>query len=530
MPAHTPRVYTDTFDHHTLATRQQLADYTRERLGLTLARAPLSHDTQAPLDYLDHTFFEHGDAVVWANRGGGKTMLAAVATLLDLIFKPGIEVRLLGGSLDQSARMFEHLTTLFARPDFADRVAGRITRRGLRLQNGSRVELLAQSETSVRGTRVQRVRCDEVDLFSREVWDAVQLTTRSTQGSSTSPPIRASIDALSTMQRPFGLMWDVVRHSGGEHLLAGAPAPPPSAPRPAAPRRVFRWGIIDSLEHCPPERECATCPIEPDCQGRAHDRPPHAAGHISIADAITQIARVSRNQWESEMLCLRPRRDHTVFPEFSDALHAYGHPDDPLDHSALLPLSTLSAQGHSVPPAPGDPAPPLPLICGMDFGYRNKTAVLWCTLDPSGLFSVIAELICSEKPLHHYLGAIRDFPLGLPRYLAVDAAGNQHSLQTGTTAIADLRSGGLIVRSRAMPVVRGLNMIRARLAPAAGPPTLRVHRRCRGLIESLHRYHFDAADPYSTTPVKDGFDHAVDALRYLIVETDTLFGAALRPY
>ena len=32
---------------------------------------------------------------------------------------------------------------------------------------------------SVRGTRVQKLRCDEVELFTPEVWDAVQLTTQS---------------------------------------------------------------------------------------------------------------------------------------------------------------------------------------------------------------------------------------------------------------------------------------------------------------------------------------------------------------
>ncbi len=43
------------------------------------------------------------------------------------------------------------------------------------------------------------------------------------------------------------------------------------------------------------------------------------------------------------------------------------------------------------------------------------------------------------------------------------------------------------------------------------------------LIESLERYHFPEDNPHSLEPVKDGADHAVDALRYLVVNLD-------RPY
>ena len=43
-------------------------------------------------------------------RGAGKTRLGAIATLLDLLHKPGINIRILAGSLEQSLRMWEHLT------------------------------------------------------------------------------------------------------------------------------------------------------------------------------------------------------------------------------------------------------------------------------------------------------------------------------------------------------------------------------------------------------------------------------------
>ena len=39
----------------------------------------------------------------------------AIATLLDMVHKPGIQVRILGGSLEQSCRMHEHLRRMLER-------------------------------------------------------------------------------------------------------------------------------------------------------------------------------------------------------------------------------------------------------------------------------------------------------------------------------------------------------------------------------------------------------------------------------
>jgi hypothetical protein len=47
-----------------------------------------------------------------------------------------------------------------------------------------------------------------------------------------------------------------------------------------------------------------------------------------------------------------------------------------------------------------------------------------------------------------------------------------------------------------------------------------VLARCRVLIESLLNYHYDEERPLNVEPVKDGPDHAVDALRYLVSNLD----------
>ena len=160
--------------------REELRGWVKRYLGLNLANEAVCGHHDVPLDYLEYVFLEKGvtaDVVVWAPRGGGKTMLGAVATLLDMLFKPGVQVRILGGSREQSEKMYGYLAMMVER-NFGERLVGKITKKGFALDNGSTVEILTQSETAVRGMRVQKLRCDEVELFKKGVWEAAQLTTR----------------------------------------------------------------------------------------------------------------------------------------------------------------------------------------------------------------------------------------------------------------------------------------------------------------------------------------------------------------
>ena len=86
------------------------------------------------------------DVIIWANRGGGKTQLGAVASLLECVFLPRCSVRILGGSQEQSERMYEYLRGGIELR-FADCLAGRMTGKGCRFANGSDVQVLAQADS-----------------------------------------------------------------------------------------------------------------------------------------------------------------------------------------------------------------------------------------------------------------------------------------------------------------------------------------------------------------------------------------------
>jgi hypothetical protein len=492
-------------------------------------RTHLSIEVSAgsPGAYLWHAFSERhapevaSDCVVWANRGGGKTYLGALATALDLLFKPGIQIRILAGSLDQAGRMHAHLRALFAHPLLMAHVKGRITDTRLELVNTSRVELLAQSQTSVRGTRVHKLRCDEVELFDPEVWEAAQLVTRS----ETLGPfhVRGSIEAMSTMHRSFGLMKRIVEecHQGR--------------------RTLFKWGVIDVLERCPaascvvrvPRRAAPApigerngsgrvcdraqehgaaqrmdvgakevadevpCPLLEECGGRAREAG-WAGGHLGIDDAIRMKGRVPRDVWRAEMCCTEPSRSDTVLPEFDASIHVVRE----------IPGSVI-AEGE--------------WIGGMDFGVR-QAVVLWAVRDrASDVVYVVDERVTSGALIGDHVDAILNGAWPKPAWIGVDPAGNQRSEQTGVSSIHAMRQRGLVIRESQSRVADGIGLVRTRLRSASGRVSLFVHERCQTLVGAMTKHHYDPRHPHNPVPVKDGSDHPVDALRYMMLHLDGRF-------
>ncbi len=475
----------ETFGHMP-RTHDELHAWLIEYLDIAVPREPLLDGHDAPFAYLEHAFFEDHDprdCIVWANRGGGKTFLAAVATLLDMVFKPGIEIRILGGSLEQSMRMHAHLRCLFSINPFNELVDGKITQRRIALTNGSVVELLAQSQTSVRGTRVQKLRCDEVELFDRDVWEAAQLVTR--EKICGGQRVRGSIECFSTMHVPYGLMHELIEESNDDD---------------GKTRRVFRWGVVDVLGECSDAHEClgehSVCPLSAECCGKAKGRDKRGStpGHITIDDAILLKSRVGKETWDSEMLCLRPQCSDCVLPEFDERVHVVDE----------IPTGITQWIG------------------GMDFGIRSPTVVLWAGVDAHGSVWVSREYSASDKPLGEHLNAIKSVD-PIPEWIGVDPAGRQRSLQSGISDVQAMRKAGLSVRDAKLGLHKGIEMLRSRLQPATGQATIFFHRRCETLIKSIVQYHYPRDQPLNPLPEKDGNDHAVDALRYMIQNLDHRF-------
>jgi hypothetical protein len=476
-------------------TAGQLWEFVRCYYGLSVPRRRVCPGHVSPMEYVAASFFQtYGDLVVWANRGGAKTELGSVATHLESVFRPGLQTRILGGSLQQSERMYAYLGAKWS-PHFADMLSDAPHARRTVLTNGSVIEILTQSERSVRGQRVQRVRCDEVDEFDPAVWRAVQFVTQS-RGS-----VRASVEAFSTMHHPYGLMsrvvdgaWNVARPARG--TASGKPDGAGASGVGRGPA-LMSWCLWETIERCTSDRSCSRCPLSEDCRGRARE----AEGFLRIDDAIAQMRRSGREAWESEMLCLRPRQENLVFPRFSVARH----------------VRRVEAEAG------------WPVYRSLDFGYVNPFVCLWAQVvgdDPAtARVQVLDEYVASRRTVAEHAEVLKSRPWAI-RATFCDPAGRQRGDVTGSGACQELARLGILTTSCTSGIMEGVDLIRALLAPALGPERLVVDGRCERLIRALAGYHYPASGGAAELPEKDGeHDHLIDALRYLVVH---LFGRGNR--
>ncbi len=465
------------------ATRGDLKNYVKVFLGLNVPDKNNCPEHNSPMDYLWHSFaaetrhglpaHEHGhdgratvnaDCIVWANRAGGKTELAAVATLMDCIFKPNCQVRILGGSGEQSNRMYEYLVG-FLYKGFEEFLESPILKAKCRFLNGSSTEVLTQSATSVRGHHIQKLRCDEVELFDEDVFNAAKFTTQSKAG------ILAGMELISTMHQPYGLMQKIVS----------------SAPELGTP--IFKWCIWEVIEKCT-GRNCSQCPLWPDCQGKAKN----SAGYLKIDDCITQMRRASRVGWEAEMLCKRPSRENVVFDEFEPAIHI-----QPIDYD-----------------------PNLPLYRSLDFGFVNPFVCLWIQVDSQGVVRVIDEYIRSRATIDVHAEEIKSrTPVDEVQVAATfcDPAGKSVNDVTGTSAVRELRALGVAVKYKRSGILEGIELIRRAIRSGDGKSSLIISPKCPRLIEAMECYHYpQAGNATGELPLKDGlYDHPIDALRYFFI-------------
>lgn len=454
-------------------TPKELHSWLKLNLNIDVPTKAVCPNHQAPFEYLRRAYFEPAcDCVVWAPRGGGKTRLAAAATLLDLLAKPGCTVRILGGSLEQSLRMWEHLL-----PDIelhaSELLVGSTRARIVRLTTGSSAAVLTQSQRAVRGQRVQKLRCDEVECFDPSVWEAAQLVTRSREN------IRGTVEALSTFHKPHGLMARVIERA----QTRGLP--------------VLRWCLLDVLQRCPPERDCNTCPLWNDCQGLAKTA---CQGFFGIDDAIAMQQRVSRECWETEILCHRPSTHGLVFPSFDVGLHVRETPPTGQSRQWL----------------------------GIDFGFANPFVCLWIEAIERDRTFVLDEYVQPGRTIDQHIVHITSNPYHRAQRIACDPAGNGPNDQTALSNIQRLRQAGFIVKSRGSRIVDGIELIRSALRSASGDQRLWIHPRCKRLIKAMQAYRYP--DAPGETPLKDNeHDHLIDALRYFFINRDR-GSLTVRPY
>jgi len=288
--------------------RSRLIEYLYLHTGRLIPYKAMCPGHNAPAEFIEHILYGETDVLALANRSGGKTMQLGMACgMLVYPFSDrphGIKTRQLGGSSDQSKKIYEEFQN-FLENGYYDKVIGDVLQAKTMFEGGGRIELLTQSTRSVRGPHVPRLLLDEIDEFDRPVYNASLLIPQSTVD------VKSMIAMASTRHRTYGLMREVFETFKGKRLI---------------------WCVFEVMEACTGDYSCSTCNLATYCPGK--EKMEHATGYLSVDDARNQRSRVKDDDiYEAEALCRKPRSEGAIYQRLDPALHLVD-----VAYNPLLPI------------------------------------------------------------------------------------------------------------------------------------------------------------------------------------------------
>lgn len=192
-----------------------LAAWLEQYLGVRLPTETRCPGHTPPFRAFADAYFATAPLAVWIGSRGfaGKSYTLAALALAEAMTL-GAEVRVLGGSADQSENVVRYTDSWTQRPAVAISLStqrsGRaegVTRSRVRLASGGMVDALAASTRAVRGPHPSRLRIDEADELALPILDAALGQTMARPG------VAAQTVISSTHHYPDGTMTEVLRRA-----------------------------------------------------------------------------------------------------------------------------------------------------------------------------------------------------------------------------------------------------------------------------------------------------------------------------
>ena len=485
---------------NTPQTPEELQAWLEEHTGHRIPARAVCPDHQAPLDFL-WGFFSHEltEALVLANRAGGKTFDVAALHLANGYFKPGHETSHIGAIEIQAKRCYSYYTAGLRHPALRKLAPEPHIRETLWV-NGSRIEVLPGTEAQTQGGHPQMTTYDELEQGKRQPYENAKSMSVEWTDRHAGVKRLGQFMALSTRQSGLGLM----QRALDEAEANGTP--------------IISWCAFETMEPCDgkhgrPACDGEACPLWQWCEGRAVN----ADGWRSKAEILNVFNRVGIDTWEAQHLCLKPYAKSLIYAPFGSANVTEEAEFDP------------EAEGY--------------LWLAYDWGVTDPTHIAFVQQRGESYY-VFDEITGTGRSERSWVEEIVRRLVALPGYdgptweeweeywatntwperwpsLWPEAVGDPSAVQLRS----ELKAHGITTARPQLVkhvVEEGQDVLRSAILAGDGLRRLFVHPRCLLTIRSLGNYRareladgsFDPRpDP---DPANHVFSHGCDALRYLM--------------
>ena len=403
---------------------------------------------RSPFQFVSDLFLGRvEDALLHANRSGGKSFDGGLLTWLRAIFSAA-STRILGGSIDQSAKSYEEFAYCWEISGLkAELVVGEVQIKETKLKNKAKIEILPASMNAVRGPHQPNLIMDEIEEMKAKVFSAALSQPQRSKGQ----PYASTI-FMSTQHKSDGLMAELLDKYKEMRLT------------------LYQWCIFEVMASCK-DYICSTCPITSICPGKQMK---NATGYYSVHDFEKKMYQLNEDDLQVEWLCERPEKKHLVYSGFTD------------ERVVDCPYNSN-----------------LPITLSLDFGGVDPFVVLvWQKIPKLG--DVIVDEIYMENVDNPYiieLARAKPWWKAAKRRPAYCDPSRQDLIREWKNAGVNAMG----VRS----LLDDISLVRTKLAPMRGDPSLHVHKDCAKTIWEFGHYRRDS----SGQPV-DKHNHCMDPVRY----------------
>lgn len=449
-----------------IKSKQDLKHFLSAGLGIAISDNRICGNPRhcSPFDFLWEMFSgQTTEALLWANRSGGKSFIGGLLTWLRSTFFEKVGSKILGGSFDQSKKSYQAMEYFWDATGSQDDLLidlPQITKTSWK--NGSKVEILTASHNSVRGPHQQKLVLDEVEEMAFDIFEAALSQPQEQFG------IKSSTLVMSTMHKSYGVMNYLLQN----HRKMGL--------------KLFNWCVLEVIENCK-DYQCSTCPIRSLCKDKAIKK---ANGHYKISDLVKKMTQLSRQAFNTEWLCQKPTREGLIYKEFSE------------DNETTAGFNEN-----------------LPVDIGVDFGGTNPFAVtVWQVID--GIDIQIDEIYMPQTRNSYVIDEAenRRWWKNIRRAYCDPARPDCISEWSDAIKKVNKKEGGAIgVKAE---VLERINLVESKIKPMKGTTSLKVNTlRCKDTLREYDNYHWkekkDEMKPVKDEPEKV-FDHAMDSTGYYV--------------